>query len=292
MANYFARIGNIVIAYCISPKGKGFSNDKWDFGFLNEAFIKNKIAVEQVRILPECERAFVVVPGAEWSGREAKLSQELSKIKRVVLFVTADEVGRLKIDDIDHINMTVWVQYPYPGHEKYFKLPTGAPIHIKSLRPEYSSKEYSVYFAGQVTHQRRVQLAKVLPEVPDAKYNLTDGFARGDTPKEYYRKLFLARYAPSPAGAATIDSFRLYEALEMLCLPIADSVNSLGEQYGFWELLFGTMPIIQTDDWNKLNDIVKDLDSNYPANMHRAVSWWIKYKRDFANKIMEQINEH
>lgn len=282
----------MIDAYCFSPGTHGFSNDKWDFGFLNEAFTKNKIEVKQTRSLPECERAFVVVPGAEWSGLEDKLSKELSKINRVVLFVTADEVGRLRVDSISHNNIKIWIQYPYPRHEKYFKLPTGAPMHIKDLKPDYSAKEYSVYFAGQVTHQRRRQLADALPHTQDARYNLTDGFAKGDTPEDYYQKLFLAKYAPSPAGAATIDSFRFYEALEMLCLPIADSISSNGEQYGFWEILFGSMPIVQTDDWNNLNTIIEDLDSEYPANMHRAVSWWIKYKRDFAYKIMEQINEH
>jgi hypothetical protein len=279
-------------AYCLSLGNHGFSNDKWDFGFLSEAFNKKKIEVVQSRSLPKDERAFVVVPGAEWSGQEDKLSKELSKIDRVVLFVTADEVGRLRVDNILHNNITIWIQYPYPRHSQYHKLPTGAPIHIHDLKPEYSTKKYDVYFAGQITHQRRTQLAESIVNIKDAKYNLTKGFAKGDDPKEYYQKLFLAKYAPSPAGAATIDSFRFYEALEMLCLPIADSVSSIGENYGFWELLFETMPVVQTDDWNKLQSIVDSLNNDYPANLHRAVCWWIKYKRDFANKIMEQINEH
>ena len=32
-----------VKCYAISPKNKGYSNDKWDFGFLQEAFTKNNV---------------------------------------------------------------------------------------------------------------------------------------------------------------------------------------------------------------------------------------------------------
>ena len=40
-----------------------------------------------------------------------------------------------------------------------------------------------------------------------------------------------------------------------------------------------------------LSSIVPDLLAEYPANMHRVVAWWIKYKRDFGLKIMEAVHE-
>lgn len=292
MGNDLKRIRHQVIAYSITPKTKGFPDDKWDFGFLQEAFTRNNIEVIKVNQLPPTERAFVVVPGFEWTGLEEKLNRNLNNIGRVVLFITADELNVFGVEKIKHPNIEIWIQYPYPRHVAYNKLPLGVPNHKDNVIPEYPTKTTDVYFSGQITHPRRRQLAEALPKLSNAVYRFTEGFTQGETPKDYYRLLSSAKFAPSPAGSATIDSFRFYEGLEMLSLPIADKISSLGEAYGFWEILFKDMPIEQIEDWNNLSELIPLLSENYPANMHKAVSWWIKQKRDFAYKIVEQINEH
>jgi hypothetical protein len=281
-----------LIAYSFTPKGKGFPDDKWDFGFLQETFNKNNIEVVKTNSLDEQDRAFVVIPGFEWTGLEDILNDNLNKINRVVLFVTADELGVFGIDKINHINIEVWIQSPYPRHAAYNKMPLGVPNHKKDVIPEYPTKTTDIYFSGQVTHPRRQELAQALKRLDNAVYRLTEGFTQGETPKDYYKLLSSARFAPAPAGNATIDSFRFYEGLEMLALPIADRISSVGEAYGFWETLFNDMPVQQVRDWNKLRLLIPQLLEDYPANMHRAVAWWIKQKRDFAYKIMEQVNEH
>jgi len=281
-----------MIAYSITPKGKGFPDDKWDFGFLQEAFTRNNVEVIKVNKIPPTDRAFVVVPGFEWTGLEEKLNRNLSNIRRVVLFITADEIGVFGVEKINHPNIEIWIQYPYPRHVRYNKLPLGVPNHKDNVIPDYPTKTIDVYFSGQVTHPRRKQLAEALPELSRSVYRLTEGFTQGETPKDYYKLLASARFAPSPAGSATIDSFRFYEGLEMLSLPIADKVSSLNEAYGFWEILFNDMPIYQITNWRSLRKLIARLSEDYPANMHRAVAWWIKQKRDFAYKIMEQVNEH
>jgi hypothetical protein len=78
----------------------------------------------------------------------------------------------------------------------------------------------------------------------------------------------------------------------MLCLPIGDLVDSRGIEKDFFSYV-GTedVPITKTNNWHSLKDIVPNLLNGYPNNMHKVVCWWIKYKRDFSLKIMEQINE-
>jgi hypothetical protein len=279
-------------AYSFTPKGKGFPNEKWDFGFLQEAFTRNNVDVIKVNNLLETDRAFVVIPGFEWISFEDVLNENLSKIRRLVLFITADELGAFNVDKISHPNVEIWVQYPYPRHQAYNKLPVGFPNHKDNVIPDYSEKTTDVYFAGQITHPRREQLANALKRLSNTVYRLTEGFTQGETSKNYYKLLASSRFAPAPAGNASIDSFRFYEGLEMLALPIADNISSVGEAYGFWDILFKDMPIQQIKNWNRLRLVIPELLEEYPANMHKAVSWWIKQKRDFAYKIMEQINEH
>lgn len=280
-------------AYLLGLDGKSFPNHKWDFGFVKEAFDKNNIDYVQVSELPEVDKAFVVICGFENKRIPTKVSDELNKIKKVVLFITGDETGSFMVDKIKHPNIYIWVQSPYPNiHEKFYKMPIGCPSHMKDNLPQYTNKKNDVFFSGQITHDRRKELAEVMPNVPNALFNPTPGFTQGYEPSEYYKHLLESKIVPSPAGTATIDSFRFYEALEMLALPVGDLKSSTNEEYNFWDFTFEqtTNLIPKTNNWHELPGIIEKEVIDYPANMHRAVSWWIKYKRDFAYKIMEQIN--
>jgi hypothetical protein len=281
-------------AYLLALDGKSFPDHKWDFGFIREAFERNNVEYLEVTELPEVDRAFVVICGYENKRIPTKISDELNKIKKVVLFVTGDEGGLFMADKIKHPNIHIWIQSPYPDrHSKFNKMPIGCPSHMKDNLPNYTNKKNDVFFSGQITHDRRKELAEAMPNVPNALFNPTAGFTQGYQPAEYYRHLLESKIIPAPAGALTIDSFRFYEALEMLALPIGDLKNYFGTEHNFWDFTFeqDTAFIPKTNNWQELPGIIEKGISDYPANMHRAVSWWIKYKRDFAYKIMEQINE-
>jgi hypothetical protein len=157
--------------------------------------------------------------------------------------------------------------------------------------PEYTPKKYDVYFGGQITHSRRKELANAIRTVPNALFKPTEGFAQGDHPKEYYRNLASAKIAPAPSGAIVIDSFRFYEAIEMLCFPIADALDPKGNFIKYYDFIYDDItPIKTVDNWFLLKDLIPKILDNYPNNMHEIVCWWIKYKRDLGIKIMRQVN--
>ena len=170
-------------------------------------------------------------------------------------------------------------------------MPIGYPQHLKTINLEYPIKKYDVYFSGQITHQRRKQLAQVMPSIKNSLFKPTEGFGQGDIPKDYYRDLSSAKISPTPSGAVTIDTFRFFESIEMLCLPIFDKIDSKGNRKNFYNYLFGyDIPVDGVSDWSELHKLIPDLLNEYPANMHKIVSWWIKYKRDLGIKIMRQVN--
>jgi len=277
-------------AFIYSKDPLDSANGKWDYGLLKQTFERNKISEVVVDTLPETDRAFVVIPGQGNAGKEDEINEELKNIRRVVLFITGDEENLFDVDKITHENISIWVQYPTRKHQKYNKLPIGAPQHIKDNLPEYKEKTHTVCFAGQITHKRRRQLADVMSNIKDSIYKPTDGFAKGDVPKEYYQNLFSAQIAPAPAGVVSIDSFRFFEAIEMLCMPIADLRNSKGHKDDFYNYVFDeTLLFPSTDNWAELPYIIKSILKEYPNNMHRVVAWWIKYKRDFAITLMKEI---
>jgi hypothetical protein len=280
-----------IVAFLYSHDGESYSDDKWDYGLLKEIFKKNKIEQIRTTTIAETDRAFVVIPGPQSIGHEKTISDELSKISRVVLFVTGDEGAGFDIGQIQHNNIDIWIQYPHKKNEKYNKLALGVPQHLNKNLPEYQDKVYNCFFAGQITHSRRQELAKVMPNIPNSFYEPTKGFAQGLKPKNYYDKMFISKIVPCPSGAEVIDSFRFYEAIEMLCLPIGDEVDSKDNKTNFYNFLFGVnFPITTVDNWNRIKKIIPGLINEYPYNMHHVVCWWIKYKRDLSIKIMRQVN--
>jgi hypothetical protein len=278
-------------AYLYSHDGKDYASDKWDYGLIKEIFDKYEVNQIKVTSIPEGEKAFVVIPGPQTAGNEDTLSDELSKLSKVVLFINGDENARFNVDKIIHPNIEIWIQYPHKKHSEYNKMPIGVPQHLKDNLPEYKEKDYDVYFGGQITHQRRVELSHVMPRLKNSLYGPTKGFSQGDKPKDYYAKLASAKIAPCPSGAAVIDTFRFFESIELLTLPIADTLDPKGIQTDFYKDMFGVnVPFKDVSNWNELDKLVPRLLDHYPNNMHKVVCWWIKEKRDLGIKIMRQIN--
>jgi hypothetical protein len=278
-------------AYLYSVKAEDSASHKWDYGLIKEFFSKYNIKPVNVTSLPNEERAFVVIPGPQNIDYEELISDELNKINRVVLFITGDESGSFDIEKIKHKNIEIWIQCPHKKHSKYNKIALGTPQHLSKNLPTYQDKSYDVSFAGQITHQRRQELAKAMQSIPNSFYGPTEGFAQGLNPKNYYDKMFISKIIPCPSGQVVIDSFRFYEAIEMLCLPIADRLDSKGNETNYYNFVFeDEVPIKTLDNWHLLQNTISELLNNYPNNMHQVVCWWIKYKRDLGIKLMRQIN--
>jgi hypothetical protein len=101
----------------------------------------------------------------------------------------------------------------------------------------------------------------------------------------------ISKIVPCPSGAEVIDSFRFYEAIEMLCLPIGDRINSKGINTDFFNFVFEDRHSIRSvENWQHLHNLLPDLLKNYQSEMHQIVCWWIKYKRNLSIEIMGQVN--
>ena len=281
----------MIKAYLYSADPEHCSADKWDYGLLKQTFERNN--TEQVRVteLPETDRAFVIIPGPQNKDFVDKINTELSKIGRVVLFLTGDEERVFPVNKISHPNIVIWVNY-IKEHEvdMYHSLPIGTPQRIKDYVPAYPEKIYDVYFGGQITHTRRKDVAKVMPTMRNALFSPTEGFAQGNGPEQYYKDLASAKFCPAPAGTVVVDTFRFFEALEMLTLPIGDLVNSAGKVDTFMIYALGSPPVPMVINWHDLQGVIDEYVTDYHSALHNAVAWWIKYKRDLSFKIMEHVN--
>jgi len=287
----------MIDVFYLSLKKETPCNSYWDYTFLND-FIDGKLWLDkkcegfnksEVSKLPKRDKAIVVLPARHHTDMVKEVKGELKKIDKCVLFLMGDEEADFPVEEIDcH---AIWVQNPHPGrHDKYNKLGTGyAPIP----KMDYEPKSVDMFFSGQLTHKRRFDMWEQLLmfETHDgsADLNGSKGFTQGFEPKEYFNRFRRAKVATAPSGAVIPDSFRLHEAMEMMCMPLADDINSQGTVDNYWEFMYGEVPFIKVKDWKQLRGYTDDALREYPYNMFAVVQWWIEYKRSFANKVMEQL---
>jgi hypothetical protein len=180
-----------------------------------------------------------------------------------------------------------------PRTDKYNKLGTGYPPQCRTELAKLDYKKTKdVFFSGQITHSRRLQMWDQIVGARwlDSDLKKTDGFTQGYEPKEYYARMSRARIAPAPSGPETPDSFRLFEALECMCIPIADEIDPKGHFDGFWEWLFDeVVPFPRISNYKDLANYCGTALDDWQNKVNVQTAWWISKKRQFAYRVVNQL---
>lgn len=156
----------------------------------------------------------------------------------------------------------------------------------------YDSKPWDWFFAGQDTHARRHECIKAMITVENGSVVPTAGFTQGMKPRAYHMGLAAAKIAPCPSGPVSVDTFRLFEALEAGCVPLADGRSPLHSQFMYWDSVFAsTAPFPVIDDWRLAPTMIKHLLRDWPACGNRCFAWWQWYKRAFVGGLIDAIEE-
>lgn len=255
--------------------------------------------------LTSAEGAIVVIPARDQQSYVAEINKRLAGLKWVVLMLTGDEEATFPIEKIEHKNMQVWVMSPRPDmHSAYQKLGTGYPPQAREWLPKYQAEAdkrgYDFHFAGQITHKRRLEMAYQIGIIREFKHvnNLngyylpTEGFTQGETPEDYYRNMANSKVAFAPSGPETPDSFRLFEALEAGCIPIADTRtprNTFPDDY--WTFFFGQEPPFPVlTDYEQLQGFTIEAVANWKPLSNKIFAWWQNYKRDLCYRVMRDVH--
>lgn len=280
--------------FYLSLKKETPNNDYWDYAFLND-FINGKwdcgleFNKQELDHLKNTDKAIVIIPARHHADKTDEINKELKKIKHVVLFLMGDEEADFPVEEINHKSIHIWVQNPHPGkHDNYHKLGCGYTPASSKLSAEYIEKTTECFFSGQITHERRTEMWKYIPY--DADKHRTRGFTQGMKPEIYLEHMRKAKTAPCPSGAVIPDSFRLFEALECMAIPVADEISSNGKINGYWNWLLGEVPFPLIHNWQDLEGYIRDVLNDWPNIMYKQTEWWLNYKREFSYKVKEQLN--
>jgi hypothetical protein len=282
------------------------AHDYWDMTMLKDIFsgkMWNPVwgycfdSVTSLQAVPEGEGAIVIIP-ARYHYRDIdRINSDLARFPWLILMIVGDEESTFPTDKIQHPNMKLWVMTPIPGrHKADHFLPHGytpdTRKFLSQFTAEAAAKSRDWFFSGQITHPRREACAAVLRDRIDGIFNPTACFAQGMSHEEYYKNMAMAKVIPCPSGPATPDSFRVIEALEAGCVPVADNRTS-DERYpvGYWDNVFGrTPPFWIINDWESFPGYAQDIIENWQENSNKVFAWWQQTKRKMVYDVVHDLD--
>ena len=269
---------------------KGF----WDYAMIEEIFEHTQ--TYEVSTLPRKSHAIIVIPGRS-HGDPATVKQlkgELDKIDKKILFIMGDEEHVFPIDEFKEKDTIIYVQNPDINIDpEYRKLGCGYTPHVTKYAPEnIPEKKYDFFFAGQITHERRSEMVKYLRNVKKGILVESKSFTKGISQEAYVDQMSQAKIVPCPSGPQIPDTFRLYEALELGCVPIAD-IKAKNKVYtDYWQWLFDSaIPFPTIQSWEDLPGYINDSVKRYPALNNIVQAWWFRYKNKLYKKIVDDIKK-
>jgi len=245
----------------------------------------------------------IVFPARAQSDYFDQLQEYVNKLDWCIVMFTGDEEGVFPFEKLQHPNMHKYVMSPRKGprYEGVSFLGTGYAPAIDELPENKPEKIYDYFFAGQVTHERRQEMAKAIELINDTTkfkgvYHPTESFTAGLKPKDYIAQLAMAKIAYCPSGPETPDTFRLFEALESGCVPIADTrvpSNKDNDVFTdeYWEYFFDdVVPFPVVRDYSSLKGYTLDVLENYDRISVEVGSWWMKIKHRWAIELSEHVH--
>lgn len=295
--------------YLFSLNPDASARNQWDFGLLKSIFddLGYDYSQDYDHFEYGYEGGIVVIPARHHVGLEEQVNAELAELPKVKLFLVGDEEGSFDVSKITHPDIDITIQNPRPEkHSQYKRLGTGFPAHMpNAIKREVPTKDLDFFFAGQSTYHapeltppmnvnhRRREMAEQLEKNPKGLLFRSEGFTQGMSHEDYYDSLGRAKVAPCPSGPELPDTFRMYEALEMGCVPIADEITETMKKRedfaDYWKWFFEEdvpFPVIR--DYADLNAKIEDAVSQYPDLNNKCQSWWYQKKW----QIKDGINEH
>lgn len=234
----------------------------------------------------------IVIPARQNKDYYAEINQYIATMDKVLLILSGDEESSFPVEKIKHPLIKIWSMTPqigreYPNVDRFYG--SGLTPHSELLPHELPDKNINFFFSGQVNNDRRIQAVKKLSKI-NGKLVKTPGFGQGLGKEEYINNMAAAKVVPCPGGTCTPDTFRVYEALEAMAIPIVDVFSSRNKQPGYWNLIFGdNLPFPLTDHWTDADNLVQYYSDTYNQHINKIFAWWLIYKR---NLRLNLINDY
>lgn len=165
--------------------------------------------------------------------------------------------------------------------------------YIKSIKVE---RDTIWCFAG-TPHGERASMLSLFKDLAPNKTHCCSGFGAKDglETQEYARILKQSKYALCPPGQDSMDSFRLYEALEAGCIPVTLKYSNQFKIYpSYWHGIFYgeyELPFIMEESWEDCVNKVKTIsESEFLNKQKECNTLWNKWKNVWKHEISKSCS--
>lgn len=212
-----------------------------------------------------------------------------SRCKHIVLMHVADEWFSGGYGSYKYFDLVIRWNHSYlttaPG---IVTVPLGYPNNTgSSLRP-VDRRKYAWSFVGQIKSSR-IAMAKAFQGFEPCL--LLDSLAKPDqkiSKAEFDAILADTVFSPCPMGNATIDTTRVYESLELGCIPLVELRYSLD----YYTNLLGSNPIPKFRNWTEARRFAEDVyrDPHAILALQAEIGqWWQDYKTTMCDNVRQAI---
>ena len=220
--------------------------------------------------------------------------------KNAFLLQLGDEFYELGIDRYVHFRgvfRTIWASVFNP--ERVMQLPLGFSIDPeKASFVPASQRKYAWSFIGEAGKASRPEAVRAMSSLePHILFSSTpvsgvtfftegkDGKRR--IPREDFAEtLRQSAFAPAPMGNASLESCRVYDALETGAIPIVERRLTLDYFGG----LLGEYPFPAVRSWSEARRIAQRLlsdPSRLDAMQRACMDWWSEYQKSLTLRVGE-----
>ena len=218
--------------------------------------------------------------------------------KNAFLVQLGDENYELGVDRYVHFRgvfRTIWSSVFNPKHVMVLPLGFTTVNSANAMLPA-SNRRFAWSFVGEAGKASRPDMVRAMSTIePHMCFSSTpvrgltfftrDSFGDKRIPqKDFGQILGQSAFAPAPMGNASLESPRIYDALENGAIPIVERRLALD----YFRDFLGSHPLPTVRSWSQARRLVDQL-LNDPVKLdglqQTCIQWWINYQMELTEKI-------
>jgi hypothetical protein len=161
----------------------------------------------------------------------------------------------------------------------------------QNLDNQIVERDYKWSFCGQSWKKDRPLMLQSLHGIePKFVYESNPVSYEMLSGKDYYRIVSQSIFIPCPFGNVNIDTYRLFEALEVGAIPIILKGHAF-QPYGYYNILLGNHPIPVFSSWKDAGRFMSSLTDRSTIELSEQIRRWYQlFKVDLKVRIKEIIS--
>lgn len=259
--------------------------------WLKELFGKIPFKIEQVSMdksLTAYDNLIVVIIRPKWPEQIQWINKIIESKKSFKILHMSDEFAQDPCFFYESPQVTGILRF-YPrdellGNPKILTIPLGYHWQNTVKQSPFNERKYTWSFSGTNWKNRSGELEPLMSI--ENKY--VSFFPEWNHPEqlqmnEYMQLLSDTKFIPCPRGN-NVETFRFYESLECGCIPIFVELPEV--------LCDLELPFIQTNTWDQVADLIRQLESDKDALEAYRTSiqlWWNAHKRCLKDSVSKWL---